>query len=153
MQTVAAAVFKGLYHLAGDMQWFGCGYPFQTLNGTVVKEISTSNWIKFSALCNILLKSALGSQLCMKGRKSCSFLLHKYIIPSLHCIWDSIFRKAQCFRNEHPRQKLQKGEPICEQPLSAAIFVYAFMVQQNTVPLSYLIIMLTSYYPTINDFM
>lgn len=59
--------------------------------------------------CNILLKSALRrrSQLCMKDRKSSSFLLHKYFVPSLHCIWDRMFRKVPCFSTVTSRQTLK----------------------------------------------
>lgn len=120
-------------------------FPFQTLDGSVVKQFIISNSIKVSALCNILLKSALGRVSCVwRVEKAVHFYFTNTFYP-FHCIWDSIFRKAQCFRNEIPRQTLKKGESICEQPSSAAIIWYAFMVAtEYCTSRSQLIIMLTS---------
>lgn len=77
-------------------------------NGTLITWQYPFSNIKFK-VCALSLEYFIKicfrkSHLCMKGRKSCSFLLHKYIIPSLHCIRDRMFRRAQRFRNGNPRR-------------------------------------------------
>lgn len=74
----------------------------------------------------------------MKDRKSCSFLLHKYFVPSLHCIWDKMFRKAPCFRTVTPRRTyiylyIYIFKKKKKNNLSDVITGHMFMVQQSIV--------------------